>query len=516
MVRAIDRHRAGEARVVPVLLRPADWTNAPFSVLQVLPLNAQPVTLWPDHDAAFEDVAQGVRRVVSEVLSQPFNAPDSPLSATLSQQAPLSHSPAASQLLRSSHRRISRRVAVIGLAGLTGIGVLGGLVWQAHSQESHMPSAAATSTAAVRSTIVASAQMYANAVATDGVMSGFNAQHTRTNPYERVITPATVSGLKKKWVYQARHTPSSPVVAEGTVYVGSFDSSVYAIEAASGHLKWAYQTGNIVHSVPAVKDDTVYIGSADGKLYALETTSGHPKWTYQTGSYIYGSSPTVADGTVYIGSHDHSLYAIDMASGRLKWIYQTSHDITSSPAVAEGIVYVSSEDQNVYAIDAISGRRKWVYQTGGPIFFSSPTVVNGVLYIGSQDQSLHALDAASGGEKWAYQVGNPIDSSPAVADGVVYIGSGQGQSLHAVNAASGSLKWVYQTRGVVEASPTVAGDVVYIGSRDYSLYALEAASGVEKWTYQTGNGVDTSPAVVDGVLYMSSADHNLYAFDLPG
>jgi TIR domain len=69
MVRAIERHHAKDARVIPVLLRPVDWTDAPFHGLhglQVLPSNAQPVTRWPDRDEAFQDIAEGIRRVVTE------------------------------------------------------------------------------------------------------------------------------------------------------------------------------------------------------------------------------------------------------------------------------------------------------------------------------------------------------------------------------------------------------------------------------------------------------------------
>jgi hypothetical protein len=51
--RAIERHQAGEARVIPVILRPVDWQGALFGGLQALPKDGTPVTLWPDRDAAF-------------------------------------------------------------------------------------------------------------------------------------------------------------------------------------------------------------------------------------------------------------------------------------------------------------------------------------------------------------------------------------------------------------------------------------------------------------------------------
>jgi HEAT repeat protein len=67
MMRAIDRHNAGNARVIPILLRPVDWRNTPFSKLQALPLNGQPITACRNKDTALFDVAQSIRRAIEEV-----------------------------------------------------------------------------------------------------------------------------------------------------------------------------------------------------------------------------------------------------------------------------------------------------------------------------------------------------------------------------------------------------------------------------------------------------------------
>ncbi len=65
--RAMERHEAGEARVIPVILRPVDWKGALFGKLQVLPTDAKPVTSWANQDEAFLDVARGIRAAVTEL-----------------------------------------------------------------------------------------------------------------------------------------------------------------------------------------------------------------------------------------------------------------------------------------------------------------------------------------------------------------------------------------------------------------------------------------------------------------
>ena len=66
MTRALERHEDGEACVIPIILRSTDLKNSPFSKLQALPKDAKPITRWKDRDEAFLDVAEGIRKAISE------------------------------------------------------------------------------------------------------------------------------------------------------------------------------------------------------------------------------------------------------------------------------------------------------------------------------------------------------------------------------------------------------------------------------------------------------------------
>ena len=67
MQRAMERHEAKEARVIPIILRPCDWHSAPFGKLKALPKDGKPVISWSNRDEAFLDIAQALRRVVADV-----------------------------------------------------------------------------------------------------------------------------------------------------------------------------------------------------------------------------------------------------------------------------------------------------------------------------------------------------------------------------------------------------------------------------------------------------------------
>jgi hypothetical protein len=71
MKRALERHDARDACVIPVILRPVDWQGAPFAKLQALPKDGKPVTSWPNADEAFTDVARGIRRALEDLRRRP-------------------------------------------------------------------------------------------------------------------------------------------------------------------------------------------------------------------------------------------------------------------------------------------------------------------------------------------------------------------------------------------------------------------------------------------------------------
>jgi len=67
MQRALARHEAGYACVIPFIMRSVDWSNAPFAKLEALPKDSKPGARWEDPDEAWNDVARGLRRAAEEI-----------------------------------------------------------------------------------------------------------------------------------------------------------------------------------------------------------------------------------------------------------------------------------------------------------------------------------------------------------------------------------------------------------------------------------------------------------------
>ncbi|MET7913862.1 serine/threonine-protein kinase [Streptomyces avermitilis] len=298
---------------------------------------------------------------------------------------------------------------------------------------------------------------------------------------------------------------SSPTVADGVVYVGSYDLILLAVDADTGKQRWTFHTGNVVQSAPTVALGVVYVSCGDGNLYAVNTATGKQRWKFHTGKSM-SSSPAVAQGVVYVGCDDGNLYAVDTDTGKQRWKFRTGAEVSSSPAVADGVVYVGSWDGNVYAVDTDTGKQRWKFHTDS-LVSSSPAVADGGVYVGSWDGNLYAVDTDTGKQRWKFSPGDVVYSSPSVVDGDVFIGSNR--NLYAVEADTGEQRWKLPAGGDMY-SPTVADGVVYVGSDDGNLYAVDTYDGEQRWKFPTGSKVDSSPAVANGVVYACN-DDGLYA-----
>jgi len=79
----MERHQEGSARVIPVILRPCDWHNAPFGKLLAAPKDGKPVTRWTDRDEAFVDIVQQIRAALPSTR-QPHQQPQPAFATPLS------------------------------------------------------------------------------------------------------------------------------------------------------------------------------------------------------------------------------------------------------------------------------------------------------------------------------------------------------------------------------------------------------------------------------------------------
>ena len=335
---------------------------------------------------------------------------------------------------------------------------------------------------------------------------------------------------------------SSPAYHDGLVYAGSVDGNFYAVDAATGTVKWTFATKgerrftapgihgaiprtermpdpfDVFLSSPAVAGNTVYFGSGDQHVYALDAATGALRWSFATGDVVH-ASPAVVDGVVYIGSWDRNIYALDARTGRERWRHTTGNDtiiynqigVASSAAVAGDMLVVGGRDGKFHALDARTGAGRWVHDNRGGWTIASPAVKDGIVYFPTSDGTrFKALDLATGAPRFDLQNRAVSFSSPAIAGGIAFYGTSDGY-LNAVDLRTGTLVRQFQTDGSKENGPKYTDENGRL--RTNLMYPDRTLDGmmIGMRTMQTLGSVLSSPVVVDGVVYFGSTDGHLYA-----
>jgi outer membrane protein assembly factor BamB/tRNA A-37 threonylcarbamoyl transferase component Bud32 len=317
------------------------------------------------------------------------------------------------------------------------------------------------------------------------------------------------AGTELIWSFRAEdELRSSPCLSNGMVFVGCYDTNLYALDAARGEFRWKHATEGGIASSPTVWQDMVITGSEDGALYALDMRRGNLRWTFRTGKPIR-SSPRVEDRVVFVGSDDQHLYALDGLRGTMIWKFRTWMPIRSSACVGDNAVYFGGDDGHIYCVDIRNGAVRWKQKTQQPVR-STPAFSEGMVFVGSMDQNFYALDGEGGWPVWRIRTNHYVNSSPCVVGSRVFVGGVDGV-LYAIEIKNGRFAWKYETDSQITSSPRVEGGRVYFGAGDGFVYCLDAGSGALIWKFQTNAPVVSSPAVSDGVVYIGSMDYQLYA-----
>jgi outer membrane protein assembly factor BamB len=301
---------------------------------------------------------------------------------------------------------------------------------------------------------------------------------------------------------------ASPAVAGDVAIFGGGDGVVYAIDLASGEVRWRFATGGRVRSSPAVADGVVYAGSADGSLYALALADGRQRWRFDTegrrlDSARHGydrrtitSSPAVAGGVVYFGSRDGSLYAVDAATGALRW--RVLHDETSwsiaSPAVVGGLVFDASSDAAFFhAVDASTGQVVWRVDAGAPLW-PSPVVAGETAWFLTSLGELWGVDTRTGAVRERVALGERTKSSPWIADGILYVGTDEGSVLAVRLSDPPSLaRAVYWDASTEEQSGVAGSEAVrdFFAARGYQVLGADSLAA-----FLAARAADGAPSVV--------------------
>jgi polyvinyl alcohol dehydrogenase (cytochrome) len=369
---------------------------------------------------------------------------------------------------------------------------------------------------------------------------GFDLARSRFNPEEGLINRNTVQGLEARWFFSTGTgtgaVSASPTVVGGVVYVGSWNGTMYALDAITGDPIWTFDIADPnpgarggfpgIQSSAAVAEGKVYFGGADANVYALDAQTGVLAWKTALGdpdptvegAHVW-SSPAVFDGKVYVGKSSHldnpcvrgSVVALDAGTGNETWRFDalpericgtdTRHPCTSDSdcsgsACGAFLVCRSGSggqaQSHLCATDADCTAPATCQRPLGGGVTSSPTIdaTSGVVFVSVGDcvgsgatgfsEAIVALDAETGAVRWTFAPVPPGDL--------------------------GDLDFVASPNLFSATVGTSVQRLVGAGSKDGIYYVVDRDTGAAVWQRMVvGGGVfggfNASTGVAAGLIY---------------
>lgn len=333
---------------------------------------------------------------------------------------------------------------------------------------------------------------------------------------------------------------SPTLLSDGAIVFGTNEPALYCVihSGSAFTQRWKTTFPDLIDSTAALAPDgTLYVGCFDSKLYAVNSATGVILWSYATGGFLSGSPALAADGTIYVCSADGLLHAVN-PNGTLKWTHNADSPtdpypavqlvLESTPAVgSDGTVYYGTNDGRIIAVTS-SGATAWTYATSGAGVISASGDVSARIKSApalSANGNIHVVTGAgylvtllpNGSLFWseilldASQNTEASDSSPVVdSSGNIYTANRLGY-VYAFTS-SGTQIWsknlgdIYYSSGCLDSN----GRLYYAyydganGVNTSKLICVNALTGITLWTSASIPGVvDSSPILsAEGKIYL--------------
>ena len=220
---------------------------------------------------------------------------------------------------------------------------------------------------------------------------------------------------------------ASPGVADGRVFVVSFEGQIRAFDALDGRLLWQKALGAASESSPQVVDGRLLFAASDGRVRALDPATGKALWVTDVGAKVT-MAVTAIDGLAVVGDYSGDVHALDQWTGRQRWHTHVGGQLYAGISAQDGRLFVaSSTDKNLRRCCRATAHELWQEDLHG-FAYSGPAVAGHVVVAGSYDGHLRAFDTKDGSLLWDVAMGDRIYGAPQIVNGVVWAASFAGRT----------------------------------------------------------------------------------------
>lgn len=260
--------------------------------------------------------------------------------------------------------------------------------------------------------------------------------------YQRPTTEAAFRNIQPIWShYSGAPVASSPVLDGGVLYLTNVNELVYALDAATGELRWRHahvldaSRGASLELFgapsPTVSEDTVYAGFSDGFLVNLSRADGSERWRTGVGEGTYPDliAPAAPAGdAVIVGGFTEPLLAIDPLTRAVRWRVEAG---TAAPlTLDQDTIWQGGSDGVLRKIETRTGNVLWSWTAPITGTLTQPTPTPMGVLVASSAGSVYLVDATTGATNWAFDPGfllAGVTGRPAVSGDTLYVVTNAGR-----------------------------------------------------------------------------------------
>jgi outer membrane protein assembly factor BamB len=330
------------------------------------------------------------------------------------------------------------------------------------------------------------------------------------------------------WVTEVGPIVSSPIVAQGTIYVSTITGRIFALNPSQKKIKWHLNVGSPIVSSPLLHNGILVAATYDswikgtsftGKnfLFGIDTDGGKQIWGYEIPGDVFSSPCLIDDMIIVVGSINNAVYALEGYSGNIRWKLETGGEVWSSPSYNGNEIFIGSDDGFLYCLD-IDGKLLWKTKLNGKIRSSSPCLSfdedqRPSVFIGTYNGGMFCLNQSTGMIRWSKQITKPVMASPAIIKDKAFFGASD-KRIYCFHVKDGSSIWHFETGDKIWSSPSISeyDGVMFFGSLDSHIYGIDIHTGRQTWKFPTMNMVDSSAAIASSMMFIGSRDGLLYVF----
>lgn len=217
------------------------------------------------------------------------------------------------------------------------------------------------------------------------------------------------------------------------VLAGAFGDFLASVELSNGLSNWEFQGGfdgsrRLFPSSPVLAEGVLYFGGQDGQLYALDAATGKLRWKTELGSRV--NTAVVGDARgIYAGTEDRRLRKFDSVSGALVASITLPAIPGYKPLVWNDTLFVFGDQPttHLFALDHNLERILWTRVEPSGWDSPRPRLWRGSLILGTSDGRLVGLDPSNGVERWSHKLGKSPVRGIGADEQTLYAGTLRGQ-----------------------------------------------------------------------------------------